>query len=49
MKGLDNRKVFILAVSSVNWFYRYSGDYHYQCDRLPDVEVGTANKGMDVV
>ena len=45
----SNRKVFILAVSSVNWFYRYSGDYHYQCDRLPDVEVGTADSGMDVI
>lgn len=45
----SNRKVFILAVSAIYWIYRYFGDNHYQCDCLSDVEVGTADSGMDVI
>ena len=40
---------YLYSVSAIYWIYRYFGDNHYQCDCLSDVEVGTADSGMDVI
>ena len=43
-KNYSKKEIFELYVNTA-----YFGDNHYQCDCLSDVEVGTADSGMDVI
>lgn len=40
--------LYWLSLPSIG-FTGYFGDNHYQCNCLSDVEVGTADSGMDVI